>query len=144
MIKVIIAGRVGGDAELKYLEKGDAIVNFSVASSRKVKGAEHTEWIRCAMFGKRAEAIHQYITKGSAITVTGDLSTRSYDKDGQTRFSLECRVDDVALQGSAGDKAASAGSSNGTGQQRPANGAKSPARQQAPADDFGGDDEIPF
>ena len=91
------------------------------------------------MWGKRAEVLTQYLTKGTTVGVFGDLSTRSYEKDGQTRTSIEVRVDDVDLLGGGGEA-----SDAPRPAQRPANGARPPARQQAPADDFGGDDEIPF
>jgi single-strand DNA-binding protein len=111
VLTAIIAGNIG-QSETKTLNDGTVVCNFSVASSRKFKGEETTTWARCAIFGKRAEALGKYLTKGTKVTVVGELSTREYDKrDGGKGFSLEIRASDVALMGggqrneSSGDSA---------------------------------------
>jgi len=98
MISVTVAGNLGADAQVG--EAGDTpVVNFSIASNTKVKGEDVTTWVRCSFFGARAEAVSQYLTKGKSVVVRGSLSTREYEKDGETRYSLECRCDDVQLFG---------------------------------------------
>lgn len=99
MFYATISGNLGGNAETKQVGT-DSVTTFSVASSRKVKGEEKTTWARCNLWGKRGEALSQYLTKGTPVTVIGDLSTSQYEKDGTTRFSLDIRVSDIKLQGS--------------------------------------------
>jgi single-strand DNA-binding protein len=98
MNSISIAGNIARDAEVRYLPNGDAVAGFSVADNMgKDKGAIF--W-SCSLFGKRAESLAPYLTKGQAVTVTGTVSEREWtDKDGQKRKSMDVRVNDVALQG---------------------------------------------
>jgi single-strand DNA-binding protein len=102
MNNITVAGTLGKDAEVKYLANGDAICNFSVADSQ---GREKpTIWWNCGLYGKRAESLSQYLTKGQAVTVTGSVSEREWtDKEGNKRKSMDVRVNDVALQGGRKD-----------------------------------------
>lgn len=104
MNNITVAGNIGKDAELRHLPNGDPVVNFSVADSQgRDKG---TIWWNCQLFGKRAESLHQYLTKGQQVTVSGSVSERKYtDKTGAERTSMEIRVNDVALQGGRRDDA---------------------------------------
>lgn len=99
---ITVAGTLGKDAEVKYLANGDAICNFSVADSQ---GREKpTIWWNCGLYGKRAESLSQYLTKGQAVTVTGSVSEREWtDKEGNKRKTMDVRVSDVALQGGRKD-----------------------------------------
>lgn len=99
---ITVAGTLGKDAEVKYLPNGDAIANFSVADSQ---GRDKpTIWWNCGLYGKRAESLAQYLTKGQAVTVTGTVSEREWtDKEGNKRKSMDVRVSDVALQGGRRD-----------------------------------------
>jgi len=101
---ITVAGSLGKDAEVKYLANGDAICNFSVADSQ---GRDKpTIWWNCGLYGKRAESLSQYLTKGQAVTVTGSVSEREWtDKEGNKRKSMDVRVNDVALQGGRKDAA---------------------------------------
>ena len=128
---VTIAGQLGKDAEIKYLNNGDPICNFSVADSQGKD--KSTIWWRCSLFGKRADSLSQYLVKGQAVTVTGTLTEREYtDKDGTQKKAQEVRVNDVALQGGKRESAAPA----------PAPKAKAPAKASAGFDDLDGD--VPF
>lgn len=99
---ITVAGTLGKDAEVKYLPNGDAIANFSVADSQGKD--KPTIWWNCGLYGKRAESLAQYLTKGQAVTVTGSVSEREWsDKNGQARKSMDVRVSDVALQGGRKD-----------------------------------------
>lgn len=99
---ITVAGTLGKDAELKKMPNGDAICNFSVADSQ---GRDKpTIWWNCGLYGKRAESLAQYLTKGQAVTVTGSVSEREWtSKDGEKRKSMDVRVSDVALQGGRRD-----------------------------------------
>lgn len=124
---ITVAGTLGKDAEVKYLPNGDAIANFSVADSQ---GRDKpTIWWNCGLYGKRAESLSQYLTKGQAVTVTGSVSEREWtDKEGNKRKSMDVRVSDVALQGGRRDAEPQ--------QER----RQAPAPQQSSIDD----DDIPF
>ena len=98
MNSIFLAGSLGRDAELRHLQNGDAVLNFSVADS--AGRDKPTIWWNCQLFGKRAESLAQYLTKGQAVAVSGSVSEREWtDKDGNTKKSMDVRVQDVALQG---------------------------------------------
>lgn len=95
---ITVAGSLGRDAELKYLQNGDAVLNFSVADS--AGRDKPTIWWSCQLFGKRAESLSQYLKKGQAVTVAGSVSEREWtDKDGNTKKAMNVRVNEVALMG---------------------------------------------
>jgi single-strand DNA-binding protein len=98
MNSITIAGGLGRDAELKYLNNGDPICNFSVADSQ---GREKpTIWWNCSLYGKRGESLAQYLTKGQSVTVVGTITEREWsDKEGNKRKSMDVRVSEITLQG---------------------------------------------
>ena len=96
---ITIAGTVGKDAEMKYLNDGTAIAAFSVTDSQ---GKDKTVWWNCSLFGRRAEALGQFILKGTKVTISGQVTEDVWtDKNGQERKSLKVRVNDIALQSKA-------------------------------------------
>lgn len=98
MNNITVAGQLGRDAEVRYLPNGDAVANFSVSDSQGKD--KPTIWWNCQLFGKRAESLSQYLVKGQAVTVSGNVTQRTYtDKQGVEKTSTEIRVGDVALQG---------------------------------------------
>lgn len=104
------SGNLGKDAETRYTAGGEAIVNFSVAVKAGYGDKAITTWVRCSIFGKRGDAVAQYLTKGQLVGVTGEAALRPWkDKDGVEKQSLEVRVNDLTLLGkSDGAKPASA------------------------------------
>ena len=142
MNSITIAGQLGRDAEVRYLPNGDPVASFSVADSQ---GREKpTIWWTCSIFGKRAESLSPYLTKGQAVTVTGNVSEREYEKDGVKRKTMDVRVSDVALQGGKREEAAP---KEATQFKKPSHDAAK-ARQlpQRPGSGFDDmdDDSIPF
>lgn len=105
MQKLFVVGNLGQDAELKVFGDGNSVLNFSVASTEKWNDKstgerkERTEWFRCKMGGKRANALAQYLTKGTKVAVTGSLETRTYEKDGVKHYATDVRVQDVEFCG---------------------------------------------
>ena len=103
--KVILIGNLGRDPEMRYLPSGDAVANFSVATTDKWKDKngdmqEQTEWHRVAFFGRQAEICGEYLKKGSAVYVEGRLQTRKWtDKDGGERNTTEIRGDRMQMLG---------------------------------------------
>lgn len=136
MEAITITGNIGKDAELKHTGKGDAFATFSVACQKK-KDAP-TTWYRVALFGVRGEKLCQYLTKGSRVTVIGEFEVREYQKDGQTKTSLEIRTWDVALQG-GGERGGSSSGSDGFKQ-----GGSAGDRGEAGDGGFGDDADVPF
>jgi single-strand DNA-binding protein len=115
MIHATILGRLGRDPEIKNVN-GTSILNFSMATDHGFGDKKQTMWIRCSVFGKRADTLAQYLAKGSQVLVQGELYTREWEKkDGTTATELEFRVAELEFAGSKGDS-----------QQQP-------AQQQAPA-----------
>jgi single-strand DNA-binding protein len=97
--KLIAVGRLGGDAELRHTQAGAAVTNFSVCCTERWKkdGEQHesSEWFRCNLFGKRAEAITPYLTKGTLVVVEGRLKTREYEG----KKFIDVSVDDLKFIG---------------------------------------------
>ena len=102
MNSITVSGSLGKDAELKQMNSGDYICNFSIADSMgRDKG---TIWWNCTLFGKRAESLSQYLVKGQAVTVVGSIIEREWtDKSDNKRKSMDVRVNDIALQGGRRD-----------------------------------------
>lgn len=93
-------GNLGRDSESRYTQNGDAIVSFSVACKSGYGEKAKTFWIRCSMYGKRAEAVSQYLIKGALVGISGEFSLNVYtDKAGVEKTSAECRVNDLTLLG---------------------------------------------
>ena len=104
MNNLTIAGQLGKDAEIKYMPNGDAVASFSVADSQGKD--KPTIWWNASLFGKRAESLAPYLTKGQAVTVSGSVTEREWtDKEGGKRKSMDVRVQDIALQGGKRDAA---------------------------------------
>lgn len=144
--KVIILGNCGNHPELSYTPGGMAVCKFSLATSRKKNdGAELTSWHRFTAFGKQAEIIAQYVSKGQQLYVEGELSYGQYEKDGITRYTTDIIVNDISFVGSAkqGDKQPQQ-------QNRPQNQQQYPQQQQYNVTTDPGfyeppkDDDIPF
>lgn len=142
MNSITIAGNLGRDAELRYLQSGDPILSFSVGDNQGKD--KPTIWWNCSLFGKRAEALSQYLKKGQAVAVSGSLSKREYtDRDGAKREALDLRVSEIALQGGQAKEQAPEAPRAST----PARNAYSDARSgraPAPAQPNFPDDDIPF
>ena len=139
--KVTLLGHLGKDAEGKFLPSGVNVAKFSVATSRrwKDKGSdewkEETEWTNVSLW--RSENLVPYLTKGKQVYVEGRLQTRSYDKDGEKRYSTEVVADDVILLGGGGDKHDSGGGL--VSQPR-----SSQPAPRVPMDSGISDDDVPF
>jgi single-strand DNA-binding protein len=111
--KVILVGNLGRDAELRYTPGGAPVATLSLATTEvwndKTSGQkqEKTEWHRVVLWGKSAEALSEYLTKGKQIYVEGRLQTRKWqDKDGNDKYSTEIRSDRIVLLSGGGGGAA--------------------------------------
>ena len=102
--KAILIGNLGKDPEVKFMPNGEAVCNFSIATSESwtdKSGAkqEKTEWHNIVMFRKVAEIAGKYLKKGSTVYLEGKLQTRSWEKDGVTRYSTEVIADNMKMLG---------------------------------------------
>lgn len=96
--KVMLIGNLGKDPELKYTPSGQAVVTFSLATSRKWKDKEgnekeDTQWHNIKAWGRLAEIINQYAKKGRQVYVEGRLEHRQYEQDGQKKYFTEVVID---------------------------------------------------
>lgn len=132
--KVILIGRLGRDPETRYMPNGDAVCNFSVATSESWKDSngqkqERSEWHNVTMYRKLAEIAAKYLTKGSQVYLEGKIQSRKYQgKDGIERTAYEIIANEMKMLG---------GNSQATQEQ--------PKRQQAPTapvEDI--TDDVPF
>lgn len=129
MLNAVAAGNLGKDAQTRQAGQ-TTVTGFSVAVEQRGKDGKKTLWVNCSMWGKRGETLAQYLTKGSRVAVSGDLTTREHDG----RTYLELNVSDVTLLGGSQDRSNQSG-----GHQAPAGGTGGGG--------YGGsdmDDEIPF
>lgn len=163
--KVILVGNLGRDPEVRYMPNGEAVCNFSIATTDSWKdksGAkqERTEWHNIVMYRKLAEIAGEYLKKGRPVYVEGRLQTRKWQtKEGQDRYTTEIIADEMQMLGgrdSGGSNAAYDGGmdqsndyssynqapANQAPQSRPASAPSKPAVSGAAFDEF--EDDIPF
>lgn len=137
--KVILIGNLGRDPELRYTASGQAVANFTIATTESWtnKGGERqdsTEWHRIVAWGRLAEICGEYLSKGKTVYIEGTLRTRSWeDKEGRKRWTTEVLARNMQMLGGAGDKEASAA---GEGEWS--------AEDFEIPDNFGAEDDIPF
>lgn len=135
MNQITVIGRLTKDAEVRYLPNGKAIGNFTVACNSGYGDKKKTQYFNCVLWGDRAEKSAQYLTKGTALTVFGELDLREYDKkDGSKGYSLDVNVGNFEFQGKT--------SNTGT-ESVPAPPTKQDQTEPMHVDDFD-DDSIPF
>lgn len=160
---VALVGRLTRDAELRYTQGGMAILHFSIAVNRRKRTGDNqwedeANFFDCSMFGKSAQSMSQYLTKGKQVSVLGELRQSRWETDGQSRSKVEVAVNSLQLLGSPSGGGGSQSyvpraSQSDSGYSRPASqsnpvpsAARTPVPMQAPApgpDQFD-DDTIPF
>jgi len=157
--RVMLLGNLGADPELRMTNGGQAVLKLRLATSetyldRNKVRQERTEWHSVVVWGKRAEALAKFLTKGSRIFVEGGLRTSSYDdKDGNKRYKTEVVANNIILSGGGGGGGRGGGSGGGGGGGGPRSSEGPGPGEDAPSGgggfsdaDYGGggDDEIPF
>lgn len=160
--KVILVGNLGRDPEVRYMPNGEAVCNFSIATTENWKDKsgvkqEKTEWHNIVMYRKLAEIAGEYLKKGRPVYVEGRLQTRKWEKDGVTRYTTEIVADNMQMLGSREGGGSNASYDGNMNQGMDQGGApqdfnQAPPRQSAPQqalaktgggfDDF--EDDIPF
>ena len=143
--KAILVGNLGRDAEMRFTAGGTPVATVSLATTERYtdrdgQKREDTQWHRVVIWGKTAESLHEYLTKGKQIYVEGRIQTREWtDKEGKAAKTTEIRADRVVLLSSGG----------GMGGPRPGGRDRyaSEPSESEPADmhvDAPNDDDIPF
>ena len=103
--KVILIGNLGKDPEVRYLDNGVAVANFSLATTENYKNKEgervsQTEWHNIVLWRGLAEVAEKWLKKGSSVYVEGKIRTRKWeDKDGNTRYSTEILGENMTMLG---------------------------------------------
>lgn len=150
--KCILIGNIGNDPEVKTMQSGDKVCNFSVATSESWKDKatgerkERTEWHRVVVFNQGLiNVCENYLKKGTKVYIEGQVETRNYEKDGQKIYTTEIVLRpfrgeitmlDSKGSGGGGFSAPSQGEYGGGGISSPKGG------KSAPVDEM--EDEIPF
>lgn len=97
--QTIVIGNLGRDPETR--KAGETLIaNFSVATSRRMKGEEVTDWHRVVAFGKLAEIVEKYLSKGDKVMIQGRMQYGSYERDGQTIPTAEIVANEMVMLGS--------------------------------------------
>ncbi len=141
--KVILVGRLGKEPEVRSLDSGAMVANFSIATSESYKDKttgerkEITEWHNIVLWRGLAEITQKYVHKGDLVYIEGKLRTRSWEKDGVTRYTTEVVADNMTMLGS---RPGGGNTSNDMGS-RPAERASS-ENYSTPADNS--TDDLPF
>jgi single-strand DNA-binding protein len=155
--KVILIGRLGKDPEVRFTPGGQAVANFSIATTdrwkNKQSGAfeERTEWHNIVVWGKTAELCKEYLAKGRQVYLEGRLQTRAWtDKEGHKRYTTEVVAQTVQFLDSRGERSTAAGASpqsasSGSSSSGPpeASGGMTESDAGGPPP-FSDDDDIPF
>ena len=139
--KVILVGNLGKDPEVRHMPNGDAVANFSIATTDTWKDKngmrqERTEWHNISMYRRLAEIAGEYLKKGSSVYVEGRLQTRKWqDKNGQDRYTTEIICDQMQMLGGKNGGTSNYDSTPSGGQQ---GNQGNYGRQTAPQQDDGG------
>ena len=106
--KAILVGNLGRDAEMRFTSGGTPVATVSLATTERFKdregnNKEDTQWHRVVIWGKTAESLHEYLTKGKQIYVEGRNQPREWtDKEGKQARTTEIRADRIVLLGGGG------------------------------------------
>jgi single-strand DNA-binding protein len=148
--KAILVGNLGRDAEMRFTAGGTPVATVSLATTERFtdrdgQKREDTQWHRVVIWGKTAETLHEYLTKGKQIYVEGRIQTREWtDKEGKPAKTTEIRADRIVLLSSGGGPGSGGGGPRASASRErygsePAESASDMGPVDAPSDD-----DIPF
>jgi single-strand DNA-binding protein len=155
---VVLVGRLTRDSELKYIQNGTAVCNFSIAVNRRKKNGDQWEdepsYFNIVLWGRQGESLSQYLLKGKQVGIDGELRQERWQQDGQNRSKIEVVAKNVQLLGGGNsDGGGSRGgydngrvsNGNGNGSNRNNGGHSGGQTQnQTQENDDGFTDDIPF
>ena len=167
--RVMISGNLTRDAELRTTPSGTSILNFGVAVNDRRRNAngeweDYANFIDCTMFGRRAEALQNYLKKGLKVAIEGRLHYSAWEdrNTGQRRSRIDVTVDELEFMSSRGSDGGNYGSQQGSGYDggyqsagatygggqggydAPVQRSQEPTMSEAPAPDAYTDEDIPF
>lgn len=145
--KAILVGNLGRDAEMRFTAGGTPVATVSLATTEKFtdrdgQRREDTQWHRVVIWGKMAESLNEYLTKGKQIYVEGRIQTREWtDKEGKPAKTTEIRADKIVFLGSGGGGGGARSTGGSRERERPNDdgGSQDSGHFDAPSDD-----DIPF
>ncbi len=148
--RVTLIGNLGRDPEMRYLPSGEAVANFSVATTEKWKdksgnAQERTDWHRIEFIGRTAEVCGEYLKKGMAVYIEGRIQYDKWtDKEGVERTMTKIRGERMQMLSSRGGSGGSEAMDDGERSQtsRPAPAAEAAGAKKGKLDEF--DEDIPF
>jgi single-strand DNA-binding protein len=152
--RVVLVGRLTRDAELKYTATGQAVCKFSVAVNRRRKNGDQWEeeasYFDVVVWGRSGESLNQYLLKGKAVGIDGELRQDRWQQDGQNRSKVEIVASNIQLLSGGGQGGGGSGGGGGGGggqgfsqpRNSGANGAGESSQASSSDDDF--TDDIPF
>ena len=148
--KVILVGRLGKEPEVRHLENGASVANFPIATSEVYKDRntgerkEQTEWHNIVLWRGLADVAEKYLNKGDMVYIEGKLRTRSWEKDGVTRYTTEVVGDNMTMLSPKGSNSGGEGYDNNAQSSTPKpqqTVAETPTADIAADDDS---DDLPF
>ncbi|MDE2777054.1 MAG: single-stranded DNA-binding protein [Chloroflexota bacterium] len=153
--QTVVVGNLGGDPELRYLQSGQAVCNFSVAVSERWRDRntneqrERTTWYRVAAWGGLGETCNQYLARGRQVMVIGNVQARGYiNNNGEAAASLDLTARDVRFLGGRGGDGGDQGGNWGGGGGRQGGGGQQRQRRDDRASNYPDSpasvDDIPF
>lgn len=140
--KVILVGRLGKDPEVRNLDNGATVANFTLATSESYKDKttgdkkEITEWHNVVLWRGLAEISQKYLHKGDMVYIEGKLRTRSWEKEGVTRYTTEIIADNMTMLNTRG--------SSNTSSEAPSRGPERTSSETFSTPSDGGTDDLPF
>lgn len=146
--KVILIGRLGKDPEVRNLDNGAVVANFSIATSESYKDRttgekkEITEWHNIVLWRGLAEISQKYLHKGDMVYIEGKLRTRSWEKDGVTRYTTEIVADNMNMLSPKTGGGGGGGMGGGEYASQERSSSSDNSRISAPADNS--TDDLPF
>lgn len=111
--KVILLGYLGKDPEIRYVRNGVAVANFSLATTEVYKDKNtgdrrgQTEWHNIVLWSELAEIAEKYLKKGDMVYIEGKLKSRSWEKDGITRYATDIVGNNITMLGARGRSSSS-------------------------------------
>ena len=148
--KVILAGRLTADPELRQTSQGTPVTSFTIAVnraySRSSENQQTADFIGCVAWRSNAEFITKYFRKGSSICVCGSIQTRSWNdaQTGQKRYATDVVVDEVSFVDSKSESGASYGTAAPAASAAPSFATEAEGDQTAKFEELSSDDDLPF
>lgn len=103
-VNITVGGHLGKDAELVTTQSGKQMLRFSIACNVGYGDKKVLNWYECVMFGERGQSLQQYLLKGTAVIVNGELKAVKSEKDGRQYFNLSVNVQNLSFAGNKDGK----------------------------------------